>query len=248
MIHTWWVGVDRGGGGEPHPPTPAGPAGLASPTGAGQAARPLGLAAATQQKNEGNMHHQDSQQACNTSIHRTIQDTNLQWHSTLGLVPHLKSLTASVRIYQSQMAGKCTNNITGIPKLNETARTASKSMGNPGACVLVGEGGSKGQGSTKNETRKPEKMLERGDRIPVLSGHPTGSRRTSLAGAPPWQAHLPGRRTSLAGAPPWQAHLPGRRTSLAGAPPWQAHLPGRRTPLAGAPPWQAHLPGRAGVL
>eukprot|EP00661_Eupelagonemidae_sp_cell13_P000219 gene220-biopygen19585 len=38
---------------------------------------------------------QDSQQACNAPTHHiAIQDTSLQWHSTLGLVPHLMGVTS----------------------------------------------------------------------------------------------------------------------------------------------------------
>eukprot|EP00661_Eupelagonemidae_sp_cell13_P009704 gene9704-biopygen21258 len=49
--------------------------------------------------------HQDSQQACNAPTHHiAIQDTSLQWHSTLGLVPHLMGPTAGGLISQSQTA------------------------------------------------------------------------------------------------------------------------------------------------
>eukprot|EP00661_Eupelagonemidae_sp_cell13_P023227 gene23227-biopygen4297 len=41
--------------------------------------------------------HQASQQACTAPTHHiTIQDTSLQWHSTLGLVPHLMGITAGL--------------------------------------------------------------------------------------------------------------------------------------------------------
>eukprot|EP00661_Eupelagonemidae_sp_cell13_P014926 gene14926-biopygen18666 len=69
--------------------------------------------------------HQDSQQDCNAP-HSAIQDTNLQWHSMLGLVPHSMDLTAGGLISQSQIAGKCTNSAGGTTKLNDTAPNAPK--------------------------------------------------------------------------------------------------------------------------
>eukprot|EP00661_Eupelagonemidae_sp_cell13_P016149 gene16149-biopygen23245 len=92
-------------------------------------------------------HHQDSQQACNASAHHTIQDTSLQWHSTLGLVPHLICPPAGGLIYQSSIAGKCINNVTDTTKLNETARTASKSVGELGKCA---------EGTGENEKLAPK--------------------------------------------------------------------------------------------
>eukprot|EP00661_Eupelagonemidae_sp_cell13_P025716 gene25716-biopygen24009 len=51
--------------------------------------------------------HQDSQQACNAPTHHiAMQDTSLQWHWTLGLVPHLMDLTAGGLIYQSSPLGR----------------------------------------------------------------------------------------------------------------------------------------------
>eukprot|EP00661_Eupelagonemidae_sp_cell13_P015978 gene15978-biopygen12774 len=120
-----------------HPPTPrwAGWAGQPHWGGSGgPTARPR-CGAATE---EMGMHHQDSQQACNASTHHTIQDTSLQWHSTLGLDPHLIGPTAGGQIYQSPIAGKCTNNVTGTTKLNETTRTASKTAA---AAANIGGGG-----------------------------------------------------------------------------------------------------------
>eukprot|EP00661_Eupelagonemidae_sp_cell13_P014053 gene14053-biopygen8069 len=71
--------------------------------------------------------HQDSQETCNAPIHNiAIQDTSLQWHTTLGLVPHLMSLTAGGLISQSQIAGKYTNSAADTTKLSETAPNASK--------------------------------------------------------------------------------------------------------------------------
>eukprot|EP00661_Eupelagonemidae_sp_cell13_P024351 gene24351-biopygen14944 len=73
--------------------------------------------------------HQDSQQACNAPTHHiAMQDTSLQWHWTLGLVPHLMDLTAGGLIYQSQIAGKCTYSAADTTKLNETASNALKNV------------------------------------------------------------------------------------------------------------------------
>eukprot|EP00661_Eupelagonemidae_sp_cell13_P009517 gene9517-biopygen22733 len=77
-------------------------------------------------------HHQDSQQACNASTHHTIQDTSLQWRSTLGLVTHLIGPTPGGLIYQSQIAAKCTNNVTDTTnwiKLHELRRKCGDTRG-----------------------------------------------------------------------------------------------------------------------
>eukprot|EP00661_Eupelagonemidae_sp_cell13_P022558 gene22558-biopygen5763 len=72
-------------------------------------------------------HHQDPQQAYNAPTHHIArQDTSLQWHLTLGLVPRLMGLTAGGLISQSQKAGKCTNSATGTIKLNDTSPHALK--------------------------------------------------------------------------------------------------------------------------
>eukprot|EP00661_Eupelagonemidae_sp_cell13_P017409 gene17409-biopygen15904 len=73
--------------------------------------------------------HQDSQQACNVPTHHiAMQDTSLQRHSTLGLVPHLMGLAAGGLISRSQIAGKGTNGATGTTKLNDASPNAPKRM------------------------------------------------------------------------------------------------------------------------
>eukprot|EP00661_Eupelagonemidae_sp_cell13_P024984 gene24984-biopygen23953 len=69
-------------------------------------------------------------QACNAPTrHMAVQNTSLQWHSTLGLVQHLMRLTADGLIDQSQIAAKCTNSAAGTTKLNETASNSPKYVG-----------------------------------------------------------------------------------------------------------------------
>eukprot|EP00661_Eupelagonemidae_sp_cell13_P016355 gene16355-biopygen3766 len=143
MKNTWWVGVDRSCTpqrvfyGEPNHMFPGFP-GLATAKveGAGRGPPPTHprRAGRAGQPNWGGSGGPTARPRCGAATEEIenegIHDTSLQWHSTLGLVPHLIGPTAGGLISQSQFAGKCTNDVTDTTKLNETARTASKSVGN----------------------------------------------------------------------------------------------------------------------